>query len=353
MLPAQKGTAVPLTERPSGCLVCQTPIATRSVLHLTDAGGIPGVLVDCPHCGRFAAPRWPDLEWLDEFDDVQRGALRGVLVSTAERNDGRLLTLTRETIPRLLRESSRPRNGDELITAFLARVARDAPAFGSRTAPVEPGVWAGRMSLHPTESLTKLARWIEQRAWIGVTGPMAASDERIAFELTLDGWRELHAREPRGRASTTVFVATWADPTVAGSPVDAICDAAAAAGLRPVVGCKLAGPNRVSEDIEAEIRRSRLVIADFTGGRAGVYWEAGFARGLGLPVIYTCHDSMVGRFVGDGEGEIVEETWRSRLHFDTTQFPHIFWSSPAELREKVLARIRANAWDEPHMSGSK
>lgn len=46
-------------------------------------------------------------------------------------------------------------------------------------------------------------------------------------------------------------------------------------------------------------------------------------------------------------------TWRSRLHFDTTQFPHVFWSSPAEWRKKVLARIRANAWDEPHMPGSK
>jgi hypothetical protein len=319
---------------------------------LDDPKAPRGIFVDCPYCGRFVVPQWPDPNWLAEFGDVQRGALRGVLVAAFDRNDGGVPTLTRETTLRLLRESNRPRNGDELITAFLARIARDAPGFGSRTTPAEPGVWAGRMSLHPTESLTKLAGWAEHQGWIGVIGPMSPTDRSIAFELTLDGWRELQKREPRGRASTTVFVATWADPSIAGAPVDAICAAAASAGLRPVVGCRLAGPNRVTEDIEAEIRRSRLVVADFTGGRSGVYWEAGFARGLGLPVIYTCHDSMLGRFVSDGGGDVFEEAWRSRLHFDTTQFPHIFWSTQAELEERVLARIRANGWDEPNMPRS-
>jgi len=261
-----------------------------------------------------------------------------------DRGDGTLLTLTPTTTPQLLRESKGPRNGDELITAFLSRVSRDAPAFGTRTPPAEPGVWAGRMSLHPTESLTKLVRWIERQGWIDVTGPMSGTDLRIAFELTLSGWRELHAREPRGLASSTMFVATWADPSVAGAPVDAICAAASAAGLRPVVGCKLAGLNRVTEDIEAEIRRCRLLVADFTGGRAGVYWEAGFARGLGLPVIYTCHASQAGRFVAEAGGGIVEAPWRQRLHFDTTQFPHIFWATPEELRQQVLKRILANGW---------
>ena len=29
-------------------------------------------------------------------------------------------------------------------------------------------------------------------------------------------------------------------------------------------------------------------MADFTGNRAGVYYESGFSSGLGLPVIHTC-----------------------------------------------------------------
>jgi hypothetical protein len=38
----------------------------------------------------------------------------------------------------------------------------------------------------------------------------------------------------------------------------------------------------------SQIRRSKFLIADFTGHRGGVYFEAGYAMGLGLPVFWTC-----------------------------------------------------------------
>lgn len=41
--------------------------------------------------------------------------------------------------------------------------------------------------------------------------------------------------------------------------------------------------------IEDEIRRCRFLIADLTDSNAGAYWEAGFAEGLGKPVIYVCN----------------------------------------------------------------
>jgi hypothetical protein len=43
----------------------------------------------------------------------------------------------------------------------------------------------------------------------------------------------------------------------------------------------------------AEIRRSRFVVADYTGQRNGVYFEAGFGLGLGLVVIPTCRADEV------------------------------------------------------------
>ena len=39
--------------------------------------------------------------------------------------------------------------------------------------------------------------------------------------------------------------------------------------------------NKICDEIIAEIRRSRYLVADFTGNRGGVYYEAGFAYGLG------------------------------------------------------------------------
>ena len=48
--------------------------------------------------------------------------------------------------------------------------------------------------------------------------------------------------------------------------------------------------NKIDDEIIAEIRRSRFVVADFTqgkdGARGGVYYEAGFAHGLGIEVIF-------------------------------------------------------------------
>jgi nucleoside 2-deoxyribosyltransferase len=74
----------------------------------------------------------------------------------------------------------------------------------------------------------------------------------------------------------------------------------------------------------AEIRRSGLIVADFTGNRGGVYFEAGFAMGLGLPVIWTVRQDDI-----------------DAVHFDTRQYNHITWSTPQELREKLYNRVMA------------
>lgn len=39
-----------------------------------------------------------------------------------------------------------------------------------------------------------------------------------------------------------------------------------------------------------EIKTSKFIIADLTDDNLGAYWEAGFAEGLGKPVIYTCEE---------------------------------------------------------------
>ena len=85
--------------------------------------------------------------------------------------------------------------------------------------------------------------------------------------------------------------------------------------------------NKIDDEIIAEIRRSRFVVADFTSEedkpRGGVYYEAGFAMGLNIPVIWTCRADMIGN-----------------VHFDTRQFNHITWDDPEDLRVKLEAEDR-------------
>ena len=81
---------------------------------------------------------------------------------------------------------------------------------------------------------------------------------------------------------------------------------------------------KIDDKIISEIRRSSLMVADVTMHRQGVYFEAGFAMGLGIPVIWTCHTSDI-----------------KQAHFDTRQYNHIVWEKPEDLAEQLLNRINA------------
>ena len=81
---------------------------------------------------------------------------------------------------------------------------------------------------------------------------------------------------------------------------------------------------KIDDRIIAEVRKSGLLVADFTGQRGGVYFEAGFAMGLGIPVIWTCKDTDIGN-----------------LHFDTRQYNHIAWKDVDDLKDRLINRIEA------------
>ena len=88
----------------------------------------------------------------------------------------------------------------------------------------------------------------------------------------------------------------------------------------------------VMDQIIAEIKESRFVIADFTGQRGGVYFEAGFAKGLGLDVIWCCREDDM-----------------DKLHFDVKGFNIIVWNNCEELEKRLRDRIRAIIGNGPNL----
>lgn len=80
----------------------------------------------------------------------------------------------------------------------------------------------------------------------------------------------------------------------------------------------------INDAIISEIRSCKFCIADFTEQKDGVYFESGFAIGLGKPVIYTCH-----------------KDWFSKSHFDTNHFPHLIYESIDDLKGKLDKKIKA------------
>lgn len=85
----------------------------------------------------------------------------------------------------------------------------------------------------------------------------------------------------------------------------------------------------IDDRLRVEIRTSRFLIAELTGGNHGAYWEAGFAEGLGKPVIYTCERSY---FKNEG------------THFDTNHLHTVLWEPNKldEAAERLKITIRAS-----------
>jgi len=163
-----------------------------------------------------------------------------------------------------------------------------------------------------------------------------------ALALTFPGHAHLEALRSTQRASPQAFVAMWFDDEMSLAYSDGIAPAITDAGYKPMRIDRKEHNNKIDDEIIAEIRRSRFVVADFTCGlveggkveialpRGGVYYEAGFAQGLGIPVIWTCRHDHIGH-----------------VHFDTRQFNHITWETPDDLGTKLRRRIGAVLGEGP------
>lgn len=81
---------------------------------------------------------------------------------------------------------------------------------------------------------------------------------------------------------------------------------------------------KIDDALITMLKSSKVVIADFTGQRQAVYYEAGYAMGMGIPVIWTCREDEV-----------------NKLSFDTRQYPHILWKDKGDLYQQLKARLCA------------
>lgn len=122
------------------------------------------------------------------------------------------------------------------------------------------------------------------------------------------------------------FVAMWFNPSVRFIYEQAIEKAVVDAGYEPLRIDNKEHNKKIDDEIVANIRSAKFVVADLTGHRGGVYYEAGLAHGLGLEVIFTC---KAGR----------------ATHFDIRQYNTIYWNPNAmdDFRSKIRSRILASS----------
>ena len=275
--------------------------------------------VECPRCGGF---RLTDAatDALRERTDLH--ILSGVLREASDRGESTLVH--EDHIEGLVASARIPQGPLAAADRLLEKLSNRASQFSSPI-PLEPEDDFPLVFGKDADDLAYLL------AYLGEAGLLEL--ERYGhnpYRITLQGWQHLERLRQTTPQAAQAFVAMWF-----GDSMREVWDTGFRAGLVdagyvPVRIDEVAHNAKICDRILAEIRRSGLVVADFTGGRGGVYFEAGFAMGLGIPVIWTCRADDI-----DG------------LHFDTQQYNHVVWTSADDLRLKLADRIVATLGPGP------
>lgn len=211
--------------------------------------------------------------------------------------------------------------------------------------PGTPIVWLVGHQVTPetTRSTQEALAWLEAEAdhelgafrdLLQDVGFIRNTGNNVA--ITPAGFARMDELRRGGAPTNRAFVAMWFGNETRDAYEQGIAPAIAETGFEPVRIDKKEHINKIDDEIVAEIKRSRFVVADFTSStvqageetvyipRGGVYYEAGLAQGRDIPVIWCVRNDQI-----------------DRVHFDTRQFNHIVWESPDDLRMKLRNRIRA------------
>ena len=150
-----------------------------------------------------------------------------------------------------------------------------------------------------------------------------------SVRLTFAGWTRFDQLQRAHSEGPIAFMAMpFGDPVLEHLFSNCFKPAVSATGfdLRRIIDNPPAGI--IDDRLRVEIRKSRFMVCELTKRNPGAYWEAGFAEGLGRPVVYTCEKSYF---------------QRQGTHFDTNHCHTILWIEQdlPDAAERLKATIRA------------
>ena len=268
--------------------------------------------VECPRCGPFRIGR--GAVGRIEAGDVSRTKLSAWIRGYKESGGSPPMILAKEldAIMETLPEHS-VADKQRLLLAAIGR--RTKPSESAELVAEEDfGVaWA-----ESGGELRYLLRALGEEGLVQVT-----ESARIAScEVTPAGWEQLEGMATGARRGGQVFVAMSFDPDLESAWSAAIAPALKSGGYEPYRVDMDQHLDRIDAKVQVEIDRSAFVVADVTGQKQGVYFEAGYALGQGMPVVWC-----------------VREDELPKVHFDTRQFNHVVWRDAEDLRAKLAERV--------------
>jgi hypothetical protein len=291
------------------CPLCGNPPTNYEAGHPTD-------FVDCRTCGRFRI--------FDTLDTLKIPAdLRPYLSAATRQATGRgeLIAISDKNAKELAEPHQRT-TVTEKVQKVLYLIAEKTKSPGT-DCTID---WLTDYPLIDARNSGELMSYLGHLKENRLADQNASDTAR--WSLTIEGWLKAQPSAPTGGEPGRCFVASWLDDHMDEPYSNGIDPAVRECGYTPIWMKNVPENKGITDRIISEVRRAEFVVADLTGQRPNVYFEAGFARGLGREVIWCCHADHI-------EGP-------DGLHFDVRHFGHVVWRDSVELRSKLRDSIRAN-----------
>lgn len=302
---------------------------------------------NCHHCGLYGV----DNDFGADFQGKRKSSgfeLKAPILAVERKLAGRInYVLTSPTNEMIGQSKSQGQVGDSKyywlpVDIFLAEYPRDSFEVFNRTLlnlSRSMKHLGDRINLNPLEtnwiSMFYSNNVIQFRYICGqlinmgyLEGNMPHSENQgFDIIITAKGWERIDNLKMKSPVSGTAFVAMWFSNQTK-KYREIVQEAIKRAGYLPVIVDQEHFNGYIMDKITSEIKDARFIVADFTcveekevkgivkdGVRGGVYFEAGFAKGLGREVIHTCRD---------------DEASKKRLHFDISQINTILWEDTGD-----------------------
>jgi len=290
--------------RDEGCPICGNPDASFGF-----GAGVRQDTCKCKVCGNYSIS--------SIADGILRANSKNPFLWLLSRQTRRHweshhgpLVVESDLVERILCGEESAPDPMEKADQFLIYLSNASNRFGQRL-DVDGDCDYPVCSARNGEELLALARHLSDAGYLSDELGDNMSNCRFKPSLTMEGWdrvRELKAT--RARPDKAFIAMSFSDdPDLEDMFYNGFRPALKACGYDDADRLVLPEPDtKMCDAILAEVKRSGIVLADFTEQKPNVYYEAGFAQGLGTTVIKTCRKDDLGN-----------------CHFDTRQYPHIEW----------------------------
>jgi hypothetical protein len=311
------------------CPICGSPLQSMTV----SPGGRDVNAYDCRRCGKFMLVgsllgSLPHLHatYVDAGPKLSHSLRRA-------QDAPEPILLNTYTAEAIVKQSlPRPREQADLLIRWIA---------GNVPGPGET-VWiefSTHGSIIGAKSVAGFELILDHLFAIGlVTGVQAKTlqgGDRAHVRLTFSGWEYYEQLRAGGAVYRKAFMAMKFGDDLLTSVLESVFKPSAKrAGFDLIKLDDIPRAGLIDDRLRVEIQSADFVVADLTHDNLGAYWEAGYAEGLGKPVIYTCEKA---RFSS------------AKTHFDTNHHLTILWdaAAPEAAGKDLLATIRATL---PHLA---